>query len=152
MLIRRADTADLDLVTSLRLDFIADVRRLDRQSLDGAFAAATETFVGEGHADGTVLSWIAEEAGAAAGIVSLVLHTVPPRPEEPRTREGYVINMFVAPAFRRRGLGRALIDRCRSDAESMGLRRLVLHFTAEGRPLYEQVGFVSDDAWLQLPL
>jgi len=152
MLIRRADTADLDLVTSLRLDFIADVRRLERRSLEGSFAAATRAFVTDGHELGTVLSWLAEEDGAAAGIVSLVLHAVPPRPEEPRIKEGYVINMFVTPPFRRRGLGRDLLERCRRDAEALALRRLVLHFTEEGRPLYEQRGFITDDAWLQLPL
>jgi len=152
MLIRRADPGDLDLVTSLRLDFIVDVRRLDRPSLDGRFADETALFVQRGHADGTLHSWLAEEDDAVAGLASMVLHTVPPRPEEPRCREGYLINMFVTPPFRRRGVARLLLDRVRADAEAMDLRRLVLHFTAEGKPLYDKAGFVDDANWLQLPL
>lgn len=152
MPIRLADAADLDLVTALRLDFIADVRRVDRASLDGPFASDTATFIKEGHQQGILHSWLAEEDGATAGIVSLVLHAVPPRPEERSCREGYVINMFVTPPFRRQGLGRDLLDACRLGAQELELRRLVLHFTDEGRPLYEQAGFVTDDAWLQLQL
>ena len=45
--------------------------------------------------------------GDVLGIVSVLVNDVPPLPEDPRSREGYIINEYVKPAARSRGVGRA---------------------------------------------
>ena len=54
---------------------------------------------------------------------------------------GWIGTIWVAPAARRTGLGRALTEATIEAAESAGCRTLVLVATAEGRPLYERLGF-----------
>jgi len=49
--------------------------------------------------------------------------------------------IWVAPAYRRRGLGRALTEAVAEAAEAAGSRTLVLVATDRGRPLYEGLGF-----------
>ena len=54
---------------------------------------------------------------------------------------GWIGTIWVAPARRGRGLGRALTQWTIDAAESSGCRTLVLVATDRGRPLYEKLGF-----------
>ncbi len=54
---------------------------------------------------------------------------------------GWIGTIWVSPAHRRKGLGRALTEWTIDAAESSGCRTLVLVATDRGRPLYERLGF-----------
>src|SRR5262245_39656860 len=54
---------------------------------------------------------------------------------------GWVGTIWVDPAHRGQGLGRALTQRVIDDLEAGGCRTLLLVATDEGRPLYERMGF-----------
>ncbi|HEX5542383.1 MAG TPA: GNAT family N-acetyltransferase [Micromonospora sp.] len=49
--------------------------------------------------------------------------------------------MYTHPAFTRRGVGRAILDRCEAAAAAEGFTALELMSTLAGRPLYEAAGF-----------
>lgn len=154
--IRPATTADLDTVTRLRLAFLADLRRDQHPgaALDAEFADATATFLAGASRAGRLHSWLAETAGGADrrhGIVSVLLFPVPPRPDDRRPYDGYIINMYVAPERRHQGIGRALLDACLASAPALGIRRFWLHATEDGRPLYDRAGFSTNPAWMELP-
>jgi GNAT superfamily N-acetyltransferase len=59
--------------------------------------------------------------------------------------------MYVAPAARRAGLGRRLLDACLAGAAARGVRTVSLRATDAGRPLYEGAGFEPEDAWMSRP-
>ena len=84
--------------------------------------------------------FVAELDGAVAGAVSLSFR--------PRlnwlTPEAWIPDLFVDPAFRRRGAARALLDACVQAARERGCHRLILesgHERAEAHQLYESYGF-----------
>ena len=54
---------------------------------------------------------------------------------------GFVGNMIVAEAHRRRGVGSVVLATITDFLEGAGCRRLELNATSEGRPLYERHGF-----------
>ena len=56
---------------------------------------------------------------------------------------GFVGNMIVAKAHRRRGIGSAVLSTITAYLEQTGCRRLELNATSDGRPLYERHGFAS---------
>jgi GNAT superfamily N-acetyltransferase len=58
-------------------------------------------------------------------------------------RHALVVNVFTEPAWRRRGIAELLMRRLLAWAREERLDRVVLHASAEGRPLYERLGFVS---------
>jgi GNAT superfamily N-acetyltransferase len=49
---------------------------------------------------------------------------------------------FVHPEWTRRGIGRAIYDRCETEARAAGFRSLELMATLGGVPLYRELGFV----------
>lgn len=56
---------------------------------------------------------------------------------------GFVGNMIVARAHRRRGVGSAILEAVTAFLEGAGCTRLELNATSDGRPLYERHGFRS---------
>jgi len=58
-------------------------------------------------------------------------------------RQAIVLNVYTEPAFRRRGMARRLMTEILAWARAVRLESLVLHAADDGRPLYEQLGFVS---------
>src|ERR1700690_2245235 len=56
-------------------------------------------------------------------------------------RGGWVGTIWVGPALRRHGLGRALTEAVIKELEGSGCRTLVLVATAAGRPVYERLRF-----------
>ena len=81
---------------------------------------------------------------AGAGVL---VRRLLPRPADHGTgvvrgREGIVLNMYVEPDYRRRGIARMLMDTIIAWAREGHVARLVLHASDEGRPLYASMGFV----------
>jgi GNAT superfamily N-acetyltransferase len=60
---------------------------------------------------------------------------------DPATEPARVRAMFVRGDFTRRGLGRAIIDRCEEAARAEGFTRLALMATLPGEQLYRACGF-----------
>ena len=98
--------------------------------------------------NGRTLSWLVEDGERQIGLASVVMHDVPPLPEDPRFSEGYLINMYVRPDFRGNGIGRRLLDTCLAIAGDQGIRRFYLYATASGRPMYERAGFTNYRDWM----
>ncbi len=148
--IRLATPEDRDEVVRLRLAFIADVRGVDAATFGHEFTEVTRRYLDDVERLGRIRTWLAEPAGGgpAAGIISVLRNDAPPLPGHHLAHEGYVVNLWVAPPARRQGLARTLLQTALDDAPSWGLRRLYLHATEAGRPLYEQTGFLPDDRWM----
>lgn len=66
-----------------------------------------------------------------------------PGPVLPDGRFGYVLGMTTDPAYRRRGYGRAILAALLDWYRANGVRRVDLHATADGEPLYRAFGFTA---------
>lgn len=152
MEVRLAGVDDLTALTELRVRFLAERRGVEPGELPDSFREMTSDWLRRQMEAGTGLCWLAERDGAAVGAVTLVLLDLQPWPEDRTNRDGYVVNLYVEPAHRRQGIARVLLDRCLATARELPVRRLFLHATAAGRPLYESLGFTPNPRWLELRL
>lgn len=130
-MVRRAEPNDASAVLAL-------MAGLGRPEVSGDPREQAEIFRAHlDHPDAEI--FVAELDGAVAGAVSLWFR--------PRlnwtTLEAWVPDLYVDPAFRRRGAARALLDACVQAARERGCHRLVLesgHERAEAHQLYENYG------------
>ncbi len=83
--------------------------------------------------------------GGVDGMVTLHEYERMPKPGEPASAWGYVGHLFVLPAVRREGHGRALIEAVQEEARRRGYRRLVLSPSERSVPLYRRAGFRAAD-------
>ena len=91
---------------------------------------------------GKYIGWVAEENGRVAGSAGLLILDWPPHPLDPTTgRRAYLLNIFVEPEFRKRGLAHSLIERGIAEARQRHIRVVTLHSSDAGRRVYEKFGF-----------
>ncbi|WP_206120083.1 MULTISPECIES: GNAT family N-acetyltransferase [Rhizobium] len=94
--------------------------------------------------DGRYFGFIAEHDGRSVGGVGLMLIEWPPHPSHPSDdHRGYVLNVFVDPEQRGRGIAGLLMDAADREFRQRGITYAILHTTKAGRPLYERTGWAQ---------
>ena len=93
-------------------------------------------------ADGSYHHWLAlDGSGRVAGGGGVLLCPWPPNPKDPCTERAVILNVYTEPEFRKRGIALRIMQTCLAWVEQQGFRTVNLHASAEGRPLYERLGF-----------
>lgn len=140
--VRWATIDDIDELVRLRRIMFESMDLVVAPPVDDAVATALRRGLPTGEffaavidgSDGGGQAWL---AACGIGMTSVRL----PGPNNPDGTYGYVQSMATDPRERRRGHARAimaaLLDRFVAD----GIRRVELHATAEGEPLYRDLGF-----------
>ena len=140
---------DAAVVARHRTAMFLEMGSLSAADADRLRDAAT-AYLGPAIASGEYYGWLAftsggHDSGIMAGGAGVQLRPQLPRPRPGGGlligRQGIVLNVFVVPPFRRRGLARRLVETAIAWARREGLASLVLHASDAGRPLYEQLGF-----------
>ena len=66
----------------------------------------------------------------------------PPHFEHPTVdRRAYVLNVYIAPSHRGRGLARHMMGMCEDESRARRVPYMVLHASPMGRPLYERMNW-----------
>ena len=152
MEIREGTADDLDLLTRVRLAFLAERTDTPHDEVVAQLTVPTRDYFAARFAADRLWCWFAEDADGWAGAVAFVVNDIPPRPGELRTREAHVLNMYVVPDHRRAGVGRRLMESGIAASAARGARLVVLHATEDGRRLYERLGFRPEPSWMELDL
>jgi GNAT superfamily N-acetyltransferase len=139
--IRPATRADIPEILRQRRGMYMDMGHTDAAGLD-AMVASCEPYMDRAMAEGAIHAWLAvtnEHRAAGGGIV-----TVSPRlsrPYFPECREASILNVYVYPEYRRRGIARRLMEVMITWCRDEGFPNVSLHASKDGRPLYESLGF-----------
>jgi GNAT superfamily N-acetyltransferase len=149
VLIRRAGAADAAVLARHRAEMFRDMGELPQESY-AALLAASQAHFAEAIPAGRYHGWVAVRADRPEEVVAGVGLQLIERLPRPDTRgrlvaasEGYVFNVFTERAWRRRGVAERLMQEVIAWARARGIRRLALHASAEGRLLYQKLGFVA---------
>jgi ribosomal protein S18 acetylase RimI-like enzyme len=138
---RRATETDAELIAAHRYAMFAEMGKSESSVLDEMRRnfvpwvermLATQKYVGWIVLDG-------ERAVASGGFFELEW---PPHPWDPLgEHRGYLLNFWVEPEYRGRGLARSLVKEAVAEARRRKLRVVTLHASDAGRPVYEAMGF-----------
>lgn len=147
--VRLATPADAPLLARHRVEMFRDMGRIAGEPVAEALSAAAEPELRAWLAAGTYVGWLAEpvgHTGEVAGGAGLQIRPLLPRPSRDGSAvlpgpEGYVLNVFVERAWRRRGAAALLMDHVLAYAREHRLHTVTLHPSEAGKPLYERLGF-----------
>ena len=147
--IRKAGLEDTQTVVEARLELLRATRTEGFQFLPD-FEKTTEEYVLRETQHGKMHTWLAEDLkGQCIGVISLLLWSRPPLPEDDRIVEACVVNAYVKPEQRRRGIGSRLLDECLASAEELKIRRFMLRTTDDGLPLYTSREFTRNNLLME---
>jgi GNAT superfamily N-acetyltransferase len=92
--------------------------------------------------DGRYFGFLAVEDGVVVAGIGLFVLDWPPHFLHPgHSERGYILNVFVEPAYRGRGLAMELMRRAEEEFRRRGIVFQVLHASKLGRPVYEKLGW-----------
>jgi GNAT superfamily N-acetyltransferase len=148
--VRAARTADIPRLANHRAAMFRDMGVLPREQVE-ALEQATASYLRAAMPGGEYLAWVAEDLAATPSVIGgagVQLRPIMPRPGSGADGlewgpEAIVLNVYVETGWRRRGVAASLMKTVLDALAARGIRRIVLHASDEGRPLYERLGFVA---------
>lgn len=140
---RPVTSDDLELICRHREEMFRASNAPDRtEDILTSMTAAFRIWAALRLKDGRYFGYMLEDDGVVVAGIGLMVIDWPPHPSHPtEDKRGYVLNVFVEPSHRRRGLANKLMSMAESDFRSLGIFFGVLHATRMGKPLYEQMGW-----------
>ena len=136
------------MITRHRKAMFADMRHAPEPVLD-EMARNFEPWVRQMIAEEKYAGWITSDGERAVGSAGLLILDWAPHFLDPRCdRRGYILNVFVEPEYRGRGIAKALTLECMAEAKRRGIGVLALHASKKGQPVYERLGFKTSNEML----
>jgi GNAT superfamily N-acetyltransferase len=141
-IIRTAALADIPEILHQRRAMFEDMGVGDATSLTPMLTAMQEYLLlamprSDFHA------WFALAEGRIVGGCAVATTLWPPHPWDTRSRRAYVLNLYVYPEHRRKGVARLLIQTTLDWCKTEGFGTVSLHASKFGRELYESFGFAQ---------
>ena len=92
---------------------------------------------------GEHIAYLVYDNGTFIGAGGVSFYQVMPTYHNPSGKKAYIMNMYTAPEYRRRGIAFHTLDLLVKAAKEQGVSQIALEATDMGRPLYEKYGFVN---------
>lgn len=138
--LRPATVADAETIQAQRdamfTDMGSDVARVR------AVSAMSLEWLRGALADGSYSGVLIEREGRAVAGAGVIWQSLPPSPRTLPTLRAYILNVYVTPEQRGRGLAGHLLRALLAECRARGVEMVSLHASDAGRPTYEQLGFV----------
>ncbi|WP_259014159.1 GNAT family N-acetyltransferase [Emticicia fluvialis] len=150
---RKATLADVKELARLRVQFLKEVQSNETHQTDEEGLRQTlEDYFHLHLGSGEIVVWLAEADGKIVCTSGLCFFRIFPGFSLPDGRVAYILNVYTLPLWRKKGLGKEIFSRIVEEAKNLGYKRIQLHASEEGRPIYEKYGFkaTSDEMELRL--
>lgn len=139
--IREATLAEAETIVRHRREMFFDMGHQDPAMLD-ELTKSFRPWLQEKLSKQEYRAWFAIAAdGSVAAGAGVWLMNWPPGWHTSEPWRGNILNVYTEHAHRRRGLARRLVATARDWCGAQGIHIVILHSSAEGRPLYEAMGF-----------
>lgn len=146
--IRFATAADASLLATHRVSMFREMGFID-PAHEIRLHSASAAYFAAAIRGGEYVGWVGSPPGASTPVAGagVQFRSLLPRPTPTHDgvllgREGLVLNVYTDHAWRHRGIARYMMTTILEWAATSGIVHLVLGASDEGRPLYEQIGFV----------
>ena len=148
MIVRKATVEDAALLSEVRKLQLIDEGIAPDCDIDSELDAFFKKWL----VSKDFLQLIAEENGKLLSTAAIVYYDLPPSFTNKIGVRGYVTNVYTAPEHRRKGLSKMLLSELLNDAKKRGIKKLWLGASKDGRPLYEKLGFIQQESYMELTL
>lgn len=148
--LREAGLDDIPEILRQRRGMYVDMGYTDARGLD-AMASLSAGYLAKAMADASFRAWLAYDGERAVGGGALIISPWLAHPYDLECRRATILNVYVYPERRRRGIARRILETMIGWCRREGFDRVTLHASDDGRHLYESLGFeLSNEMRLKL--
>ncbi|MFY9843308.1 MAG: GNAT family N-acetyltransferase [Terriglobales bacterium] len=141
--IREAGADELAIILHHRRSMFRDMGEGTVEELDRMVEVA-RPWMARALANGSYRHWLSlDGSGRVCGGGGVLLCPWPANPKDPCTERAVILNVYSEPEFRKRGIARQIMVTILGWIKAHGLHSVNLHASAEGRHLYEKLGFTA---------
>jgi len=151
LIIQEATLQELDFLVETRLEVLHDVFSIPQDKDLSELAKASREYYKRGIPSGEHIACLAFKEGLFAGCGGICLYQEMPSPDNYSGLCGYLMNIYTRPEFRRRGVGKRVVGWLTEQGLRCGAKKIYLEASDEGRPLYENMGFIPMLNQMELP-
>jgi len=138
--VRVATVDDIPLLVAYRRAMFESMGMQDKPALS-AMCEAMSLYLLAALPSGEYRGWVAVAGSEVMASGGVVIQRLPPSPRNMDGRQGYIMNIYTAPAWRRRGVATDIVQAILDYLRQVGVPVATLHATDAGRPVYEHLGF-----------
>jgi len=147
---KRATLNDLEELVRTRIIVLRAANKLDENTDMSEVERQSRDYYKKALADGTHTAYLVYDNDRFIGAGGVSYYRVMPTYHNPRGEKAYIMNMYTAPDYRRKGIAFKILDLLVQDAKERGITAISLEATDMGRPLYEKYGFVKMNDEMEL--
>jgi GNAT superfamily N-acetyltransferase len=150
IVIRPATAADARVIAHHRVAMFQDMGTLP-EDLAPPLREASQRAIAQMIPSGEYVGWLATPVGRPVEVIAgagVHVRSRLPRADRARTRvdpgpQALIVNVYTERPWRRRGVAERLMRAVLDWTRERGIDDVVLHASAEGRRLYEKLGFTA---------
>ena len=147
---RKATIKDLEELVRTRIIVLRAANKLDENTDMSEVERQSRDYYKKALADGTHTAYLVYDNDRIIGAGGVSYYRVMPTYHSPSGEKAYIMNMYTAPDYRRKGIAFKTLDLLVQDAKIRGITAISLEATDMGRPLYEKYGFVKMNDEMEL--
>ena len=149
MQIKKTNQNDIETLMQIRLEMLRVVNKLNEEdNFDRTLIECSREYFLNG--DQTTV--FAMDGDKIAGCASLSYINVMPTFDHPTGKRAHLMNVYTRAQFRRRGVGKMMVEFLIEEAKSRGVTEISLDATEMGHPLYKSLGFIDNGQGMNLKL
>lgn len=149
MEIKKTSSNDIETLMEIRLEMLRVVNPLENNSsFDKKLIDCSREYFLKG--DQTTV--FAMDKNKIAGCATLAYITIMPTFDHPTGKRAHLMNVYTRAEYRRRGVGKMMVEFLIEEAKSRGVTEISLDATQMGHPLYKSLGFNDNGEGMNLSL
>lgn len=149
MQIKKTNQNDIETLMQIRIEMLRVVNKLNEEdNFDRTLIECSREYFLKG--DQTTV--FAMDGDKIAGCASLSYINVMPTFDHPTGKRAHLMNVYTRAQFRRRGVGKMMVEFLIEEAKSRGVTEISLDATEMGHPLYKSLGFSDNGEGMNLTL
>ena len=138
MEIKKATIDDIDIIIKNRVMFVSGFGEIMSPK---QFEEITYNYLKTNIVNDMCICWYALDNEVLVSNAILCVYDVLPNLSNPHGKAGYMLNVWTHENYRKKGIATNLVKNIIDDAKRIGINKITLSATEQGKPVYEKLGF-----------
>ncbi|MBD5409284.1 MAG: GNAT family N-acetyltransferase [Treponema sp.] len=150
LIYKKATIDDITILTETRIDVLRAANKLPSDLDMSEVKEQSYHYYEKSLPSRSCIAYLVFDGARFVGSGGISFFQVMPTYHNPSGNKAYIMNMYTAPEYRRKGIAYKTLNLLVEEAKSRGITDISLEATDMGRPLYEKYGFVKMDDEMKL--